>query len=336
MDYGPSFRQSSSDHTRGTHHGYRVDERAVDERTYRRDSFEEPVRPSSYRGGAGGGGDRRDPYYSRRAEIYDSERPASHDYPPDRRGGDNRPRPVDSQRPKPSKVLGVFGLSTYTTERDLYDIFSSFGHVKEIKMIYDNLTGKSRGFAFVYYDSTEDATHAKARGDQGMEIDGRLVRVDYSLTQAPHPPTPGVYMGKSKRRPMHDGYDRRDRSYGDRRPMAPSRRVLSPDDGGVAYDYRRDTGPQGRHRSPGSPRRDFSRDMENGHDGSMRKRIRTLSSSRSRSPPPVYHPRQRAEREEEPKRRLVSRSPLRPRSPRKVIDGGSNAKVSTVTVLDHA
>ncbi|KAL7056467.1 hypothetical protein AAHC03_020966 [Spirometra sp. Aus1] len=188
-------RQASNDRARGTHHDYRVDER-----TYRRDSYEEPVRPSSYRGSAGGGGgDRREPYYSRRADLYDSDRPSSQDYSLDRRGGDYRPRPIDSQRPKPSKVLGVFGLSTYTTERDLYDIFSSFGHVKEIKMIYDNLTGKSRGFAFVYYESTEDATHAKVRGDQGMEIDGRLVRVDYSLTQAPHPPTPGVYMGKSRR-----------------------------------------------------------------------------------------------------------------------------------------
>ncbi|VDN24550.1 unnamed protein product [Dibothriocephalus latus] len=193
-DRARPHRQTSGDLPRSSHQGYRVDERA-----YRRDSLEEPVRPSSYRGGASGSGDRRDPYYSRRAEDYDSERPASRDYVPQRRGGDYRPRPADSQRPKPSKVLGVFGLSTYTSERDLFDIFSEFGHVKEIKMIYDNLTGKSRGFAFVYYDSTEDATQAKARGDQGMEIDGRLVRVDYSITQAPHPPTPGVYMGKSKR-----------------------------------------------------------------------------------------------------------------------------------------
>ncbi|KAL7056464.1 hypothetical protein AAHC03_020965 [Spirometra sp. Aus1] len=134
---------------------------------------------------------------------------------------------------------------------------------------------------------------------------------------------------------MYDDYDRRDRGYSDRRPIGPSRRVLSPDDGGVAYDYRRGTAPQGRRRSPGSPRRDYPRDMDNGHDGPMRKRIRTLSSSRSRSPPPVYHPCQRAEREDL-KRRLVSRSPPRPRSPRKVIDGGSNSKVSEVTVLDRA
>lgn len=29
-----------------------------------------------------------------------------------------------------------------------------------------------------------------------MEIDGRRIRVDYSITQRAHTPTPGIYMGK--------------------------------------------------------------------------------------------------------------------------------------------
>lgn len=56
-------------------------------------------------------------------------------------------------------------------------------------------TGRSRGFAFIYYENEDDATEAK---DQctGMEIDGRRIRVDYSITERAHTPTPGIYMGR--------------------------------------------------------------------------------------------------------------------------------------------
>jgi transformer-2 protein len=56
-------------------------------------------------------------------------------------------------------------------------------------------TGRSRGFAFVYYSSKEDARAAKDRCS-GMDIDGRRIRVDYSITQRAHTPTPGIYMGR--------------------------------------------------------------------------------------------------------------------------------------------
>ena len=56
-------------------------------------------------------------------------------------------------------------------------------------------TGRSRGFAFVYYEHSEDAKEAKdVMNDQ--EIDGRRIRVDFSITKRPHTPTPGVYMGR--------------------------------------------------------------------------------------------------------------------------------------------
>ena len=36
---------------------------------------------------------------------------------------------------------------------------------------------------------------AKDRGP-GMEIDGRRIRVDFSITERAHTPTPGIYLGK--------------------------------------------------------------------------------------------------------------------------------------------
>lgn len=35
-----------------------------------------------------------------------------------------------------------------------------------------------------------------------MEIDGRRIRVDFSITQRAHTPTPGIYMGKPTH--LHD------------------------------------------------------------------------------------------------------------------------------------
>ena len=114
--------------------------------------------------------------------------------------------------------LGVFRLNLYTTERKLKKEFSKFGPLEKVTVILDGKTGRSRGFAFIYFESVEDAKVAKeAMSDQ--EIDGRRVRVDFSITKRAHTPTPGVYMGQPTYRGRDDdrgnryrdrgGYDRR-------------------------------------------------------------------------------------------------------------------------------
>ncbi|XP_068189754.1 transformer-2 protein homolog alpha isoform X2 [Antennarius striatus] len=102
--------------------------------------------------------------------------------------------------PDPSTCLGVFGLSLYTTERDLREVFSRYGHLAGVKVVYDQRTGRSRGFAFIYFERLEDSKEAMERAN-GMELDGRRIRVDFSITKRPHTPTPGIYMG----RPTHNG-----------------------------------------------------------------------------------------------------------------------------------
>ncbi|KAK0078825.1 hypothetical protein PV326_009106 [Microctonus aethiopoides] len=97
--------------------------------------------------------------------------------------------------PYPSRCLGVFGLSIYTTELQIHHIFSKYGPVERVQVIIDAKTGRSRGFCFVYFESSEDAKVAKEQCT-GMDIDGRRIRVDFSITQRAHTPTPGIYMGK--------------------------------------------------------------------------------------------------------------------------------------------
>ncbi|XP_071527193.1 transformer-2 protein homolog beta-like isoform X10 [Panulirus ornatus] len=126
--------------------------------------------------------------------------------------------------PEPSKCLGVFGLSVYTTERQLHSIFDKFGPLEKVQVVLDSKTGKSRGFAFVYFESLKDATEAKNECS-GMEIDGRRIRVDYSITKRPHTPTPGIYMGRPTTRGGYDrGYGRGGGGYRGDRYRSPSPR----------------------------------------------------------------------------------------------------------------
>ncbi|XP_054723183.1 transformer-2 protein homolog alpha-like isoform X2 [Uloborus diversus] len=131
-----------------------------------------------YGGGKGGGGGGR--YSSRYNRSPMSSR---------RRHVGNR------DNPEPSRCLGVFGLSLYTQERELREVFGKYGPIEDVQVVYDAQSGRSRGFAFVYFEETDDAKMAKERCN-GQEIDGRKIRVDFSITKRAHTPTPGIYMGK--------------------------------------------------------------------------------------------------------------------------------------------
>merc|ERR1719510_993189 len=168
----------------------------------------------------------------------------------------NRRRHVGSRdAPESSNCLGVFGLSLYTTERELEKEFSKFGPLEKVTVVLDGKTGRSRGFAFIYFESQEDAKAAKeAMSDQ--EIDGRRIRVDFSITKRAHTPTPGVYMGRPTYRGGGGGSggDRGDRySGGDRYGGGGGRSYGG--GGGGGYGRRRSPSPY--YRGGGGGRRDY-------------------------------------------------------------------------------
>lgn len=39
--------------------------------------------------------------------------------------------------PEPTKCLGIFGLSLYTQERDLREVFGRFGPLEDVQVVYD-------------------------------------------------------------------------------------------------------------------------------------------------------------------------------------------------------
>jgi len=116
------------------------------------------------------------------------------------------------ENPEPCKVLGVFGLSQHTSKSTVDEEFSKFGKLERVDMIMDRQTGRSKGFGFVYYTSQNEATEARDAMN-GKNIDGRKIRVDYSVTLKAHEPTPGRYFGQGgNRSPRRRGSRSRSRS----------------------------------------------------------------------------------------------------------------------------
>uniref|UniRef100_A0AC35TPW2 RRM domain-containing protein n=1 Tax=Rhabditophanes sp. KR3021 TaxID=114890 RepID=A0AC35TPW2_9BILA len=154
----------------------------------------------------GGGREDREPYrrYSRsprRDERYDRRRSPprrgynngggsrygggeERRYGGERRGGafERRNYKDGRENPLPSSCLGIFGMSSRTSEKDLTRLFERYGRVKSVQIVFDRNTGKSRGYGFVYFEKTSEATNAK-EDMKDKEIDSVQVRIDYSVTK---------------------------------------------------------------------------------------------------------------------------------------------------------
>ena len=74
-----------------------------------------------------------------------------------------------------SKIY-VGNLPYSVTEQDLTDMFSKFGVTKQVNLITDKETRRSKGFAFVTFETAE-AAQASLQLDNN-EIDGRKLRVN--------------------------------------------------------------------------------------------------------------------------------------------------------------
>ena len=101
----------------------------------------------------------------------------------------------NKNNPEVSNSLGIFGLSYSTTEQELKEEFSKFGPLEKVVLVLDKLTRRSRQYAFVYYESVEDAKTARETMNE-QEFNGRHIRVSFVMTKIPHTGTPGVYRGK--------------------------------------------------------------------------------------------------------------------------------------------
>lgn len=73
--------------------------------------------------------------------------------------------------------LYVGNLSFQTKEDDLRSLFSQYGEVTSVKIITDQATGRSKGFAFVEMGSKEAGIDA-IRNLNDKEVSGRNIKVN--------------------------------------------------------------------------------------------------------------------------------------------------------------
>ena len=75
----------------------------------------------------------------------------------------------------------VGNLSYDTTKEDITSYFSKVGKVVDANLIIDRETGRSKGFAFLTFDSKETADAAtKLNGEEFM---GRNLKVNIAMEQ---------------------------------------------------------------------------------------------------------------------------------------------------------
>ncbi|KAF5768804.1 putative RNA recognition motif domain, nucleotide-binding alpha-beta plait domain superfamily [Helianthus annuus] len=78
--------------------------------------------------------------------------------------------------PLASKII-VRNLSYTTSESFLKEEFSNFGQIAEVKLVKDQRSNKSKGYAFVQYTNQDDAMSALEAMDEKY-VDGRVVFVE--------------------------------------------------------------------------------------------------------------------------------------------------------------
>ncbi|MBW03682.1 Nuclear cap-binding protein subunit 2, partial [Eschrichtius robustus] len=79
---------------------------------------------------------------------------------------------------KKSCTLYVGNLSFYTTEEQIYELFSKSGDIKKIIMGLDKMKKTAYGFCFVEYYSRADAENA-VQYINGTRLDERIIRTDW-------------------------------------------------------------------------------------------------------------------------------------------------------------
>ena len=82
------------------------------------------------------------------------------------------------------KKLFVGGIAWATTEEQLREVFAEHGEIKDLIIIKDRETGRSKGYGFVTMADEESGKNAMEQIN-GKEIDGRTLRVDEATERKP-------------------------------------------------------------------------------------------------------------------------------------------------------
>lgn len=88
--------------------------------------------------------------------------------------------------------LFVGNLAYQTLEHDLQEYFSQAGVVRSVDLMYDKVTGRPRGFAFVELSSPEEA-HRAVEMFHTKEFQGRPLTVNIARPREERPARAGGF-----------------------------------------------------------------------------------------------------------------------------------------------
>lgn len=71
----------------------------------------------------------------------------------------------------------MHGLPSEVRESDIRREFEAFGVIVDIRLVMDPRTRLNRGFAFITFETVEDADRAIKEGD-GMRLHGKTITVE--------------------------------------------------------------------------------------------------------------------------------------------------------------
>lgn len=90
------------------------------------------------------------------------------------------------------KKLYVGNLPWSATEEQVKSLFSEHGTLTDVALITDRMTGRSKGIAFVTFETEEEA-QAAINALNGHELDGREIVVNVARPRAPRDNNRGGY-----------------------------------------------------------------------------------------------------------------------------------------------
>ncbi|KAF9242960.1 hypothetical protein BU15DRAFT_43362, partial [Melanogaster broomeanus] len=100
--------------------------------------------------------------------------------PPDKKASsEKRAQAFGDTSSPPSSVLFVGNLSFGVNEDTLWETFGEHGDIKSVRVPTDRESGKPKGFAYVEFSDMVAAQKAY-EALQGLELDGRSLRLDFS------------------------------------------------------------------------------------------------------------------------------------------------------------
>ncbi|CAI9118025.1 OLC1v1019526C1 [Oldenlandia corymbosa var. corymbosa] len=88
----------------------------------------------------------------------------------------DKPKPKEPLYPETEHKLFVGNLSWSVTSESLTEAFQEYGNVVGARVLYDGVTGRSRGYGFVCYE-TKAEMEAALNLLNGVELEGRSMRV---------------------------------------------------------------------------------------------------------------------------------------------------------------